>query len=198
MHHIEDTEQILPGSGLPAGTPANLLIVRVRLDRGERPAEPQPRRLRPTGILPRKEEAALPLLPKGTSPRAAISMDRMAVQRWLDAYVQAWMSYDPDAIGALFSEDAVYYYHPYDEPVRDREAIVASWVEPEQRDAPGTYSAHYEPVAVEGDVAVTNGRSRYFEADGMTLRTEFDNIFVLRFDEAGRCREFREWYVERR
>jgi hypothetical protein len=74
VHHIEDTEQILPGSGLPAGTPANLLIVRVRLDRGERPAEPQPRRLRPTGILPRKEEAALPLLPKGTSPRAAISM----------------------------------------------------------------------------------------------------------------------------
>jgi SnoaL-like domain len=124
-------------------------------------------------------------------------MDRGEVQRWLDAYVQAWLTYDPQAIGALFSEDAAYYYHPYEEPVRGREGIVASWLEPDRRDAPGTYNAHYEPVVVEGDTAVTNGRSRYFETDGTTPRTEFDNIFMLHFDTTGRCREFREWYMER-
>jgi hypothetical protein len=64
-------------------------------------------------------------------------------------------------------------------------------------DAPGTYAGHYEPVVAEGDRAVAHGRSRYFEADGTTLRTEFDNIFVLRFDEDGRCAEYREWYFER-
>jgi len=31
---------------------------------------------------------------------------------WLDDYVAAWRSYDPEAIGALFSEDAEYRYHP--------------------------------------------------------------------------------------
>jgi hypothetical protein len=123
-------------------------------------------------------------------------MERADVQRWLDAYVQAWLTYEPEAIGVLFSEDAVCYYHPYDEPVRGRAAIVASWLEPSLRDTAGTYTAHYEPVAVDGMVAVSNGRSRYFEADGTTQKTEFDNIFLLRFDEEGRCREFREWYME--
>jgi SnoaL-like domain len=125
-------------------------------------------------------------------------MDRSAVQQWLDAYIHAWTTYDPGAIGALFTEDAVCYYHPYDALVRGRDAIVASWLEPDRRDPPGTYTGHYEPVAIDGSVAVTNGRSRYFEADGVTLKTEFDNLFVLRFDDAGRCSEFREWYMERR
>ncbi len=122
---------------------------------------------------------------------------RDAVAAWLEAYVRAWETYDADTIGALFSEDAAYYYGPYDEPVRGRGAIVATWLDEGRRDPPGTYAARYEPVAVEGDVAVANGRSRYFEADGATPRTEYDNIFVIRFDAAGRCAEFREWYMER-
>ena len=32
-------------------------------------------------------------------------MTRDDVQRWLDRYVEAWRSYDPDAIGDLFAED---------------------------------------------------------------------------------------------
>lgn len=114
---------------------------------------------------------------------------------WLNAYSEAWRTYDPRAIGALFSEDAVYYYCPYDEPVRGRDAIVANWLE--HRDTPGTYEGRYAPLAVDGDLVVTNGRSRYFEPDGTTLKTEFDNIFVLRFDADGRCTEFREWFMER-
>src|SRR5258708_37593544 len=127
-------------------------------------------------------------------------MDRPAVQRWLDAYVQAWLSYDPAEIGALFSEDAVCYYHPYDEPARGRAEIVASWIELPRRDPDGMYGGHYEPLAIEGDLAVAQGRSQYYEPDGVggrTLRTEVDNIFVMRFDPDGRCAEFREWYMER-
>jgi hypothetical protein len=37
-------------------------------------------------------------------------VQREAVAAWLDAYVAAWRSYDPDAIGALFSKDATYAY----------------------------------------------------------------------------------------
>ena len=125
-------------------------------------------------------------------------MHHSAVQAWLDAYIHAWQTYDPAEVAALFAEDATYAYHPYDEPpVRGREAIVASWVEPDQRDTPGTYSGQYEPIAVEGLVAVARGTSRYFEADGSTLKREFDNLFVIRFDELGRCREFTEWFMER-
>ena len=122
-------------------------------------------------------------------------MDRARVQAWLDAYVQAWKTYDKEAIGNLFSEDATYSYDPYSVPIRGRAAIVYSWLE--QPDSPGTYDGHYEPLLIEGDQAVANGRSRYFEQDGSTLKAEWDNLFVLRFDSEGRCKEYREWYMPR-
>lgn len=122
-------------------------------------------------------------------------VDRETVSGWLDRYVEAWKSYEPQAIGDLFGEDAVYAYGPYGEPVRGRDAIVASWLD--DRDDPATYDGRYEPIALDGDVAVANGRSRYFAADGTTLTSEYDNIFVLRFDGDGRCVKFREWYMER-
>ena len=122
-------------------------------------------------------------------------MDRARVQAWLDAYVHAWKTYDKDAIGNLFSEDVTYSYDPYSVPIRGRAAIVYSWLE--QPDSPGTYDGHYEPLLIEGDHAVANGRSRYFEQDGSTLKAEWDNLFVLRFDSEGRCMEYREWYMPR-
>ncbi len=94
----------------------------------------------------------------------------------------------------LFGEDAVYRYSPFDEPVKGRDAIVASWLE--HPDPPGTYDAHYETALIAGDRAVTNGRSLYFAEDG-GVRAEWDNIFLLRFDGDGRCIEYTEWYMQR-
>ena len=122
-------------------------------------------------------------------------LDRAVVQAWLDAYVQAWKTYNKESIGNLFSEDATYFYSPYSTPVHDRDNIVASWLD--ETDSPGTYDGHYEPLLIEGDRAVTNGRSRYFEQDGTTLKAEWDNIFVLLFDTDCRCKEYREWYMKR-
>jgi len=121
-------------------------------------------------------------------------INKTSVTTWLQAYVQAWKTYDKKAISELFSEAAVYSYHPYREPVRGRDAIVDFWIE--NADPQGTYDGHYEPLLIEGDRAVTHGRSMYFEQDGKTPKTEFDNIFVLRFDEQGRCAEYSEWYME--
>ena len=121
-------------------------------------------------------------------------VDGAAVTAWLDAYVKAWKTYSAEAIGALFAEDAIYANHPFDDPVTGRDAIVASWLE--NRDPEGTYDAHYEPIAIEGDVAVANGRSLYFkDATRTELARQWDNIFVIRFDRAGRCVSFREWYI---
>ena len=55
-------------------------------------------------------------------------MDRADAQAWLDRYVAAWLSYDANDIAALFAEDVVYRYHPYDVPVVGRDAVVASWL----------------------------------------------------------------------
>jgi len=130
-------------------------------------------------------------------------MDRDAVQAWLDRYVAAWKSYDPDAITALFSDDVAYRYHPSDEPIVGRDAVVASWLEESEsgnassHDAPGTYDASYAPFAVDGDIVVATGSSSYRETpDGPVVRV-YDNCFLMRFDDEGRCREFTEFYVKR-
>ena len=120
-------------------------------------------------------------------------MTRDDVQRWLDAYVAAWHSYDPDEIGALFAEDATYRYHPWDEPVTGREAIVADWRD--DQDTAGTWEAHYEPFALDGDRAVAIGESRYLRPDG-SQRDLYHNVFLLRFDGDGRCTEFVEYFIE--
>ena len=130
-------------------------------------------------------------------------MDHDTAQQWLDAYVAAWLSYDRDAIGALFSEDVSYRYHPHDDPTVGREAVVASWLGEtdddgaSSRDEPGTYDAAYAPVAVDGDVVVATGTSTYRDAPGGSVTQTFGNCFVMRFDDEGRCREFTEYYVKR-
>jgi ketosteroid isomerase-like protein len=120
------------------------------------------------------------------------------VARWLADYVEAWRSYDPEAIGTLFAEDALYRYHPWDEPtpshVRGRDAIVASWLE--EQDLPGSWAAEYRPSLVHDDRAVAVGWSRYLAADG-SVESEYYNVFFLTFDDEGRCRDFTEVYMKR-
>ena len=133
-----------------------------------------------------------------------MSVSRDQVQRWLDAYVEAWKSYEHEAIEALFSDDVRYRYHPYDEWITGRRAVADSWLaegdyaEDEWgRDAPGTYDASYEAVAVDGDVAVATGTSTYLTEPGGPVKTVYYNCFVMRFDDDGRCREFTEHFMER-
>jgi hypothetical protein len=122
-------------------------------------------------------------------------VDRGDVDRWLAAYVEAWRTYDRERIAALFSADAKYRYHPYDEWVRGRDAIVDSWASTPDR--PGTWDAGYRAIAVDGDIAVAVGSTEYSAEPGGPVDRVYDNCFVLSFDAGGRCREFTEWYVKR-
>jgi hypothetical protein len=110
------------------------------------------------------------------------------VQAWLDAYVEAWRSYDPEAIGALFSEDASYAYYPWEAPLRGREAIVESWLE--DPDEPGSWEARYAPLLIAEDRVIATGESSY--ANGK----RYSNLWVMRFDDAGRCSDYVEWFIE--
>jgi hypothetical protein len=125
-------------------------------------------------------------------------MDDAAVMGWLERYVDAWRTYEPTAIGALFSDDAVYRYHPWDENeevVRGRDAIVSAWLE--ERDAPDSWTAEYRPWAVDGDRAVAVGVTRYLDGHRDAVEREYHNVFLLRFDTRGHCTEFTELYMPR-
>jgi len=120
-------------------------------------------------------------------------MTRDDVARWLDAYIDAWRRYEPDAIGDLFSEEAEYRYSPFGEPLHGRAAIVADWLA--NQDDPGTWTADYRPFAVEGPDAVAVGTTRYDDGEG---QREYHNVFLCRFDDEGRCASFTEIYFKRR
>jgi hypothetical protein len=124
-----------------------------------------------------------------------MTLDHAGFQAWLDRYVAAWKSYDPQAIGDLFSEDATYRYHPEDEPLRGRDAIVASWLE--DTDDPGAYDARYESLAIDGENHVASGWTRYFTKAG-DLRDEYWNIYLVHFDHDGRATSFTEWWIQDR
>ena len=116
---------------------------------------------------------------------------------------RVWMSYDPDDVSGLFSEDVASRYYPYGEPIVGRDAVVTSWLgeiasgDASTSDASGTYDAEYFPVAVDGDTVVATGSSRYRELPGGPVVRTYQNCFVIRFDGEGRCREFTEYYLRR-
>jgi SnoaL-like protein len=113
--------------------------------------------------------------------------DLSGVTTWIDGYVQAWNSNDPAQIGALFTEDADYYTAPFRAPWHGREQIVTSWLE--DRDEPGETTFDWSPVTVTDEVAIIQGTTSYPD------RT-FSNLWVIRLDSGGRCREFTEWWME--
>ena len=113
-------------------------------------------------------------------------MDRNAAQAWLDRYVAAWKSYDRESIAALFSDDIVYRYHPYDDPIVGRRAVVESWLgesgsdDASTRDEVGTYDASYAPVAVDADTVVATGTSAYSDTPHGPVVRVYENCFVMR------------------
>jgi SnoaL-like domain len=122
-------------------------------------------------------------------------VDMASLQNWLDGYVDAWRSNDPAKIEALFTEDAVYAWSPFDpEPARGSRAIVEGWLK--EPDEPDSWDCHYEPLAVSGEIGIAKGWTRYHPAGSRPPR-EFANLFVTRFDTSGRCSEFTEWFMER-
>jgi len=125
-------------------------------------------------------------------------VDKAGAQRWLDKYVGAWETYDPAAIGALFAKDAEYRWHPWDEGDRiasGREAIVTAWLG--NKDAPGTYVGDYRPLLVHDNTVVAVGTSRYYaDSTRRKLVRAYHNLWIIEFDDEGRCSGFTEWYMK--
>lgn len=116
-------------------------------------------------------------------------MNHHDVLRWVDAYEVAWETNDPDQIGALFTDDAQYRTRPYRDPIVGRDAIVAWWLQ--HRDEHGTWDFDDLVLGVSEDLGFVQAETVYAEPE---MRT-YHNLWVIRLDEAGRCREFTEWWM---
>jgi ketosteroid isomerase-like protein len=110
------------------------------------------------------------------------------LRRWIDAYVAAWESNDPEAIAALFSVDAVYRVEPW-ETWTGREEIVAGWIA--HADKPGDADFGWWHLARDGDLWIVEARTEYHK-----LRRDYANLWLVELDEEGRARGFSEWWKQ--
>ncbi|MEJ3405583.1 nuclear transport factor 2 family protein [Rathayibacter sp. YIM 133350] len=110
------------------------------------------------------------------------------INDWMQRYIAAWDSNDPDHIRALFTDDAEYYTLPGRPPKKGVDAIVEWWLE--ARDEPGDYTFRWEPVALTPSTAVIQGFTDYRDRPG------YHNLWVIRLEPDGRANSFTEWWVE--
>ncbi|MGP0222026.1 nuclear transport factor 2 family protein [Paenarthrobacter sp. NCHU4564] len=115
------------------------------------------------------------------------------VNSWMDQYVRAWNSNQPGDIKALFTEDAVYNTRPHDQEAwHGHEAIVKEW-SGDSSDASGDWTFEWTLLGRDGDTAFVQGLTTYLNG-----QPTYDNLWVIRFAEDGRAREFTEWYMARK
>jgi ketosteroid isomerase-like protein len=115
-------------------------------------------------------------------------VDKAAVERWVAGYERAWRTSGIEPLAELFSEDVTYVPSPWARPIVGLSRL-GSWWDGE-RDGPGEpFTTTSEVVAVDGETAVVRIEVDYLRDDPARWR----DLWILRFDAAGRCARFEEW-----
>ena len=108
----------------------------------------------------------------------------------MERYRAAWENNDPAEIGALFTDDALYYDNPGQPAWNGRDAIVKEWID--RKDEPGETTFEYDVIASEGDLGIVRGVTCYF-----TNGNVYDNLWEIVLDGEERCSSYTEWWVLR-
>jgi hypothetical protein len=116
----------------------------------------------------------------------------VSVAEWAEAYGRAWVDRDADAAAALFTDDAEYRAHTFQEPYRGRDGVRSYWSEVTSTQANvavrmGEPFGDGDRAAVEFWTTMENGGAE------VTLA----GCLLLRFAPDGLCSALREyWFFE--
>ena len=114
-------------------------------------------------------------------------VERVDLERWMEAYERAWRAPGTDAAAALFADDAAYLMHPFAEPVVGLGAIRRLW--DDERPEGERFTMEWRIVAVEGDVGVVWLEVHYTAPEDQLFR----DLWIVRLGADGRCVAFEEW-----
>ena len=124
-------------------------------------------------------------------------MDRSRLSDWIERYERAWRSPGTEALAELFTEGATYSTAPYENAHRGLEEIGAMW-EAERSGPNEEFEMTSEVVAFEGETGVARvnvfyGTPKDKQGRVHRQRAEYRDLWVVSFDEDGRCSHFEEW-----
>ncbi|MFQ5568594.1 MAG: nuclear transport factor 2 family protein [Rhodothermales bacterium] len=118
-------------------------------------------------------------------------MDRQAFEQWVRAYGAAWEAKDTAAFTRLFTEDARYYWTPFEAPKEGRAGIAEAF----ERAVVTQRDIHfgYEVLAVGEQRCVARWWCTLVRmATGRTAR--LDGILMVEPTKESLCAVFREWW----
>lgn len=110
---------------------------------------------------------------------------------WLQRYAAAWEQRDGNAAARLFTDDAEYYWTPFESPKRGPAEIAEAWSQATARQR--NVRVESRVVAVIHQTGVAKWRTR-FERAGAGYEVQIDGILMAELDQSGLCRVFREWW----
>jgi len=113
---------------------------------------------------------------------------------WLDAYGKASEDNDPRASAELFAPDAEYYETPFAEPMVGKEAIYEYW-DMGARNLKDKKSC-YEILALNGNLGIARWQINCVNVNSGN-QLALDCIFLVEFNDDGKCQVFREWWHSR-
>lgn len=125
-----------------------------------------------------------------TTSTRDLTITAETITAWVDRYLTAWRSNDPDDIAALFTEDGEYHEGPYETDWIGRDEIIDGW-QSRWDWQQGGWDFDWELVLIDGPTAVITGVGRYAK-----LGT-FDNHWTVRFRTPELCENFTMVNTER-
>lgn len=118
---------------------------------------------------------------------------RAGFASWIALYEELWRTPGTAGLDRLFAAEATYRHSPYAEPVVGLADITRDW-EQERESPDEDFRMTSEIVAVDGDTGVVRVAVTY----GPPHSQEFLDMWVVRFDDSGRCVSFEEWFFSPR
>lgn len=112
-------------------------------------------------------------------------------ETWLQEYGAAWQATDANKFSALFEEDALYYWTPFEDPKKGKTEIAGAFGAAVARQQDIDFGARVLYVTAQLGAAHW---SCAFTRAGSGTRVHLDGIFVVQFGESGKALSFREWW----
>ena len=117
---------------------------------------------------------------------------RESFTTWLDAYGAGWMSQNPDATLALFTDDATYMYTPFHKIMKGKDQI-RRYVEKGVGDLQEDIQFDYKILAVTSDYGINRWYASLTWKE-TRQRLHFDGIYQVFLNEENLCTQFNEWW----